>query len=201
MDRLDLRHLALPLTLALAACGGASSEGPTTPTGPPAVDALYPLAEGNVWSYDAVSDAGNHLSILRVTAVAGESVTLESDRVPYVYERRPEGLFFPEAGVWILKAPIEVGARWPSRSGRTAEITAMDLALEVRAGAFTRCVRVEEGGGPQGLTIATTYCPGVGPVRIESELATELSGETVRVVAELLGHQIADPGAAAGARN
>ncbi|MEO0324921.1 MAG: hypothetical protein AAF447_18300 [Myxococcota bacterium] len=195
MDRLDLRHLALRLALGLAftACGGASSGGATTPSGPPDVAGLYPLAEGNVWSYDAVSDAGNHLSILRVTSVAGDRITLESDRVPFVYERRPEGLFFPGANVWVLKAPLAVGARWPSRSGRTARIAAMDLSVEVRAGTFTRCVRVEEDGGPQGLRIATTYCPGVGPVRIESELATELTGETVRVVAELLGHQLTDP--------
>lgn len=189
MDRLHLRR-ALSALLVLSACGGASNPGETTPTGPPGVAELYPLAEGNVWSYDARSDAGNHLSILRVVRVVGDAVELESDRVPYRYERRPEGLFFPEANVWVLRGPIEVGERWPARSGRTAEITAMDLTMEVRAGRFERCVRVEERGGAQGLEVKTTYCPGVGPVRIESMLVAELSGETVRVVAELLGHQL-----------
>ena len=107
-----------------------------------------------------------------------------------VYQVRPGGIFRPDLGVWLLKAPLRAGASWPSASGRTARIVATDAAVEVPAGRFTGCLRVEEAGGRDGRRIVTVYCPDVGPVLVETSIGLPAAGRQVRVTARLLGHAV-----------
>ena len=104
------------------------------------------------------------------------------------YELRPEGIYRPDQGVWLLKAPVRVGASRPSASGRTAHVVSVQDRVEVPAGRFQGCVRVEERGGGDGRRITTVYCPDVGPVWVESVVELPAAGRSVRVVARLLGY-------------
>lgn len=188
--------------LALAACGGAQEAG----DGDEAIDParLYPLSEGNVWTYDV--DTGVDLSALgisRVVDVQGSRVTVEnngSSQDAIVYELRPEGIFRVASETWLLRRPIEVGATWPATGGREARVTAIDESVEVGAGTFEGCVVVVEsepggeGASPSGTgqRVETVYCPDVGPVIVDTQIATEISGQTVTVRGELRAHMLSE---------
>lgn len=189
-----------PLLAILLVCGcGPSGPGPDhAETDRLAPHRLYPLSAGNVWSYDV--DLGLEgeppaLAITRVQSVEGSRITVSSgpDQNEWVeYELRPEGIFRVASGNWLLRAPIERGAEWPSGSGRTARVTSVTESVETPAGDFTGCVKVEETGDEAGRDIMTVYCPDVGPVFVQSGMRSRLSGMTARVVARLRGYMFAD---------
>ncbi len=183
------RLALLASALFLAACGGASSNrGADDPTlREPA--RLYPMRPGLVWSYDIDTGSGPPtLGITRVVQVEGTRIGISSNGGdPVAYEIRPDGIFLPVHRVYLLKAPIEVGATWPSRSGRTARVSAIDEQVTTPAGTYQRCVRVNETGGEARIDIATVYCPDLGPVLVETDTTTELTGEHVHVRAALRG--------------
>jgi hypothetical protein len=183
------------LLVVLAGCGGArrGADGPGLDRLAPTH--LYPLVEGNVWSYNvrATGEALPTLHIQRVTSVRGDAVEIEawSDKRE-LYEIREGSIYRPRYGAWLIKAPVRVGAKWPSASGRTATVTSVDEHVEVPAGRFEGCVRVEEQGGEAQLSGVTVYCPGVGPVYVESSMRARTTGATVRNVGELLGYELAN---------
>lgn len=177
----------------LAACGSTQSPEDAEPV---TVDRLYPLAAGQVWSYnvDTGGDEPPTLAISRVVAVEGNRFEIQNNRSDSVrYEVRPEGIFAVATESWLIRNPIEEGREWPAGSGRTARIAAMGLRIETDAGTFERCVRVEEGGGRDGRRIATVYCPDVGPVIVESSMDAQITGRTATVRAELLGYGSTEP--------
>lgn len=177
--------------LALAGCGGAQSGSGAGGPDRLAPTNLYPLAEGNVWSYNVVGAEGDvpTLEVRRVVSVQGPRVRVQSWGGEEVrFETRPQGIYRPGYDVWLLKAPIRVGAEWPSASGRTARVVSVDEAIEVPAGRFEGCVRVEERGGEAALAMATVYCPGVGPVYVESGMQAKLTDMAARAVGKLLGY-------------
>jgi hypothetical protein len=158
---------------------------------------LYPMAPGSAWSYDV--DAGDGTAVLAITRVtsAGEGrAVVQGGEGATHYELRPDGIFRADRGGYLLKAPLRTGATWSSGGGLTAEIAAMDAAIETPAGAFRGCVEVVERGAPTGAVISTVYCPEVGPVQVVSTLV--LSSGEVRVVARLRGYQIGDGSAPTG---
>ena len=191
------RLLTPLLALLLAACGGAQTPGGGDE--PLTAARLYPLAEGNVWSYDVETGVGPPvLAISRVIGERGEVFEVRNDGGDAIeYERRPEGLWRVESETWLLRGPIEVGTEWASANGRTARIRSVDERVEVAAGTFEGCVRVDEAGGGDGRGIFTIYCPDVGPVVLETGLQAELSGMRASVRAELRGYMLAEEGAAA----
>ncbi len=177
--------------LLLAGCGGAAAErasdaGPVTP------ERFYPMAEGHVWAWQVEDGEGlRALAQSRVAARDGMRAVVEQNGGQrLVYQVRPDGIFRPDLGVWLLKAPLRAGASWPSASGRTARIVATDAAVEVPAGRFEGCLRVEEAGGRDGRRIVTVYCPDVGPVLVETSIGLPAAGRQVRVTARLLGHAV-----------
>jgi hypothetical protein len=111
-----------------------------------------------------------------------------------VYELRDGGVFIATDGVWLLRAPIAVGAEWESHSGRTARVTSVTTSIETPGGTFAGCVEVTEEGGDPPLRIQTVYCPDVGPVAIDSTLPLEVGEASVRVSAKLRGHDVAPTG-------
>jgi len=180
-----LGPLALSLSL-LAACGPAvqevRDEGDRF-----APDRLYPMAEGNVWTFDVDDGSGeNVFHYLRVAVAEGarREVTVPSGDVE-VYEVRPQGIFALAHDSWVLRAPIREGEEWPARSGRVAQVASTSRSLTTEAGEFEGCVLVEEGGGESGLEVSTTYCPDVGPVEIRTRLPLDLSPQPVVITAQL----------------
>ncbi len=186
---LRLAPLAV-LVFLLAACGGASP-GAARPTGDVrAPRRLYPLGLGHVWSYKI--DTGTSLDslvVMRVVRADGTHVEVSpgGGGSPTVYDLRPEGIFRPGNGTWLLRAPLEPGASWPSTGGMTATVTSVEARASTGAGDFEGCVEITEEGGDAGRAIRTVYCPDVGPVLIDTSMALDLREAPLRVVARLQG--------------
>lgn len=189
-----LTSLSVFILLVAAGCGGAQHPQGSGPDRLAPAN-LYPLEEGNVWSYNVYGAQGDlpTLEVRRVVSRKGEHAEVQSWGGKKVeYELRPQGIYRPAFGVWLLKAPIRAGAEWPSASGRTARVVSVDETADVPAGHFKGCVRVEERGGEAGLAVVTVYCPGIGPVYVRSGMRAKLTGETAQVVGKLLGYELAN---------
>jgi hypothetical protein len=192
------RPLAQFLIAACLGCASACLASCATTAAKPAaagdrlaVDRLYPLREGSVWTYDV--DTGEGLPILAITRVTrrdGERVEVTSGSAPIYYEQRADGLYRVDRQAYVLKAPLAPGAHWEAGGGSTAKVTAI-RAIETAAGTFQDCVEVRETGGSAGKLVRTVYCPDVGPVEVESSMSMGLSGQTVRVLAKLRGYDFA----------
>jgi hypothetical protein len=188
MNRYLRSHL-LPMSL-LMACAGSSP--PVQTAGHPLeVADLYPFERGNAWSYEV--DTGEDLPTLAVTRVEsfdGHTAVVQTGQQPLRYELRDEGIYVPEEGVWLLKAPLREGQSWPSRGGRTAQIRESDESVSTPGGDFSGCVRVDETGGRSNLQVSTVYCPGVGPVKVESTMSSANGGRAITVEAALRGYEL-----------
>lgn len=171
----------------LTACGGAQTGGASD--APIEPGRYYPMDEHSVWSFDVDTGSGPPvLGKAEVLSVIGNRVVIENnDNETIEYERRPEGIMRTSDSTWIIRAPLEVGAEWPGPGGRTARIAAVDEEVSVFAGQFTGCLRIEETGGADGRTIATVYCPDVGPTILEAGMDAELTGMHAGVRATLRG--------------
>lgn len=189
---------ALPPLLAtifLVACGGAMGRGGADDTSRLDPRRLFPMGAHFSWAHQ--NDPGGGLptqtSVLRVASFDGHTARLESlaNGSVRTYELRDDGIFWVESGVYLLRAPIELGAEWPSMSGRVARVTDLDASVEVPSGSFTHCVEVREEGGGSGLAIRTIYCPDVGPTLIEAHQELSLSGG-VTGTGRLQAYQLGD---------
>jgi hypothetical protein len=171
----------------VAACASGPSakpdEQPLTP------QRLYPLALGSAWSYDVETGDGEPVLAITKVSEAGEgwAGVLGGESVRR-YELRPDGLFQPELGGYLLRAPIALNARWDAGRGVTATVAAVGIAVETAAGKFGGCATVREEGAQSGAVVTTTYCPDVGPVEIHSRLV--LDHGVVEVIAKLRGYRI-----------
>jgi hypothetical protein len=169
----------------LAGCGAAQQPARVPLEVTP--HSLYPLAAGNAWSYDVDTGRERVLAVSRVERLEGGVASVRSGEQTLQYELRPDGVYRPARQGYLLRAPIAPAAEWDAGAGTIARIVAVDLVLQTPAGRFEQCVRVSEDGA-SGAHIETTYCPGVGPVIVMSELA--LSRETARVTARLRGYVV-----------
>lgn len=186
------------ITLVIAGCGAAEI-APAAPTAElSALERYFPAAEGSVWSYDV--DTGEPLKSLVITRVVmrqGEHFALSSSgSEPVFYQLREDGIFHLDSGSYLLKLPLEIGTTWRSRGG-VAEIvevgTDVRIEREEESAHFSPCVVVEERGRASSARIRTTYCEGVGVVRIETELEAALHPRPT--VATLRGHLLAEEAA------
>jgi hypothetical protein len=185
------RRLALltciALGLGIGGCGAARLPQ-AGPRGPLTSADFYPLGEDYIWTYDIDTGTGlPTLGIRRVVRATPPRFVLQADgdRSEQIYERREEGLWDVQDGVWVLRDPLLLGSEWPSRSGRTARVSAVEQEVDVPAGHFERCIEVTETGSETGPDIRTVYCPGQGPVIVESRQALRLASSgaiTVRGV-------------------
>ncbi len=171
-------------------CGGAAVEGRGGAEEARDPHRLYPLEEGHVWAFQVEDGEGMRaLAQSRVVAFDGRVARVsQNGGAELRYELRPEGIYRPDDGVWLLRAPLREGAHWPSMSGRTAHVLSVGERVEVPAGRFEGCVRIEERGGGDGRRIVTVYCPDVGPVWLETSVDLPAAGRSVRIEARLLGH-------------
>lgn len=183
--------LALFVALALASCGGTGT-GVAPPTGDLlSPRRLYPLGLDYVWSYKI--DTGTNLDtlvVMRVVRAEGQHFELSPGGGGDVstYELRDEGLFRPGSGTWLLRAPITLGATWPSTSGMMATVTSVTARPSTGAGDFHDCVEVTETGGEAGRTTRTVYCTDIGPVLIDTSLEMAVRESSLHVIAKLQGY-------------
>lgn len=151
---------------------------------------LYPLNAGNAWSYDV--DSGNATTTLAVTRVHsfdGRDAEVRTGEARLRYQVRPEGIFLPEEGAWLIKSPIEEGTAWRARGGRTGRIVATNRSQDTPAGKFEDCVEIREAGGELDLQVRTIYCPRIGPVLVTSTMRSKTSPRSLSVQATLRGYE------------
>jgi hypothetical protein len=165
------------------------------------IERLYPLRPGSVWTYDVDTGEGlPTLAITRVVARHGDQVEVSTGSESILYQLRPDGLFRPDLDSYVLRQPVQKGARWETRDGASAEISDVAKQASGPAGEFQGCVEVRESGGTNQKQVRTVFCPDVGPVEIESSLQIVLTGQSARVVARLRGYDFSGAlGAAAEA--
>ena len=119
---------------------------------------------------------------------SGFTLVTGEDRVRY--ETRPDGLFKPKSGYYLLKDPIEAGRRWDmgaETKGHVA-IAAVGFEHKLPSGTFRGCLRViEEVDGRE--RAEWIYARGVGPVAMK---IFDLSGDAPLLILSgtLRGHQI-----------
>ena len=189
--------IATAVLLATVACG--ARQGPVVEEGDRLEPRrLYPLAQDNVWSYNVYNvppeDGDPALQVLRVTAAAGNGYEVASwGGTAIRYELQPEGIWMPLHEAWLLKAPIEEGASWPTRSERIARVVDVHASAAGENETYEDCVRVEETG--EGITIGTIYCPDIGPVEVEQRFQAEISGREIHQVGKLLAASLGGAGA------
>jgi hypothetical protein len=180
--------LALGLACAAQACAGVAVHPKAAADLSPA--SLYPMRASAAWSYDVDSGDGQSvLAIARVTRTEGNLVEVATgDAGAIGYVLRDDGITRAPGAGYLLKAPITLGAAWSSGPETTARVTALGVAVSTPAGNFADCVTVDEDNTGTTQHVTTTYCPGVGPARVISEM--EIRGKLLRVDAKLRGYSV-----------
>ena len=178
------------LALAAAGCSVFKSHG---------VADYYPLKKDAAWTYRVTSyehtAAGE--SLVRTARVTGEKdgeFQLQQGEERYAYLLSKEGLMKAKSRTFILKEPLDVGAAWAievSGGGITlqgqAAITAKGVEASASGRTYKDCVVVQETYQNIGRHV-TTYCAGVGMVKLEV-YETEKGGEKLLRKAERLATQ------------
>jgi hypothetical protein len=163
------RHSRFISLVALLVAPGCVSTRPVPTAVPttPSVAKLFPLAIGNRWTYRVqFMGAEQLLSVAIVSGGQGDFI-----------DNRGQHYFFDHAGLrddkrYLLKEPPDMGRRWSAVVSLTDsedyEVVGAGESIEVPAGHFTGCVRIEgRSPGGQGVQLAEqVYCPGVGLVRV-----------------------------------
>lgn len=186
--RTTLAVIALVLGAGFAGCGGGQARTAGLDPDRLVPRNLYPMRDGYVWSYNVDTGTGmNTFAVSRVVSAEGDRYAISNGGEEILYEVREGGIFRPQTGTWLLRAPIEVGASWETTGGLTARVTSVTESVDVSAGHYDGCVVVVEEGGDSGRRIRTTYCAGVGPTVVESRQELQLRGEPLTVRGELIG--------------
>lgn len=184
------RSLA-PLLLAatLAACAGSPSQvRQGRPDHSPA--SLYPLGAGYAWSYDVETEGTPPvLAIARVTRFdSGVATIVTGPQAAQRYAVTGAGIQRVGQPGYLLKAPIALGAVWESGADTSARVASVSEQVSTPSGTFAACVVVEEQNQASGQSVKTTYCPGVGPAIVVSQM--EVRGQLLTVTARLRGFSV-----------
>jgi hypothetical protein len=181
-------ELWLPALGALALVGCASKAPPESGSaaapGPDAseVARFLPLADQTVLSYETKDEGTGERGtiILQVRRPKPASVELNDGGRVTRLELGPEGVRHTTGGYW-LKAPLEIGACWQGKSGKTC-ISGRGRAVSVPAGRFSDCLETAEQAA-SGSRVTTVFCPGVGMTLLDVE--SDAGGRYERVEARL----------------
>lgn len=187
---MQLYAAALTLSAAvLVACAGSARE---VRKGPPdqSPKSLYPLGAGFAWSYDVETEGSPPvLAVARVARFdAGVASVVTGPEATQRYAVTDAGIQRVGQPGFLLKAPIAVGSVWESGSGTQARVASVSELVTTTAGTFAACVVVEEQNRNSGQMVKTTYCPGVGPAVVVSQM--EVRGQLLTVTARLRGYAL-----------
>lgn len=193
----SLVMVALVAAGALAGCkGGPGAAEPSAPRHSPL--RLMPLAEGNVWTYDAYDQDGHGPTIAGIQVTRGTAgeftvASLFASNSRETYQVRPEGIYLPDSRGWLLRDPVVVGQRWPTRNERQAEVVNTDVRITTPRGTFEGCVQINEDGGELEIHVETVYCTDIGVVATASSMTSNMTGMTVTQRAELREYVVEPP--------
>ena len=187
--RVPPRLYAASVAFLLGACAGSAAQvRPGPPDHSPA--SLYPLGAGYAWSYDVETQGEPPvLAIARVASFSnGVATVVTGPEASQRYAVSDLGIQRVGTLGYLLKAPLAVGSSWESGPGTSARVESMSEQVKTEAGTFTACVRVDERNATSGQRVQTTYCPGVGPALVVSEM--DVRGQTLQVTARLRGYSV-----------
>jgi hypothetical protein len=158
--------------LALA-CGSAPppTERPASASGAPAgsVERYLPLRADTVLAFETWSENTNERGVLMMHVRRPRAGLVELDvggRVQRLHVE-PQGVRLATGG-WLLKAPLEPGARFKGQFGEV-EVSDVAASVEVPAGRFSGCVQTIEQSTSGQRKVTTVFCPDVGITLLEVE--------------------------------
>lgn len=159
------------------------------------VASLYPLQAGCAWSYDVDSGDGQPVlataQVIEVTATTPKRAAVKTGQAVQLYELGETALQRVGQGYDLLHAPFTLGAHWRSSVDAEARVTAIDQTVKLGTETYAACVVIDEQHTSSAQRVTTTYCPGVGPVRIVSQMTVR--GRQLRVLAALRGFGCEQP--------
>ncbi|MGD8824304.1 MAG: hypothetical protein PVI24_04935 [Myxococcales bacterium] len=186
--RMGRRPMVVIYCLAMGCASHAVPSGPDLAIDP---RDFYPLHEGNAWSYDVdTGEDSTTLAVTHVDAFDGRVAEVRTGKAVVRYEVGAKGIRIPSEQAWLLRAPLREGATWVSRGHRTAKVMSTRARAKTSAGDFDGCIEIVETGGELELQITTVYCPGVGPVSVQSTMRSKVSERTLTVSARLRGYEV-----------
>ena len=173
---MSLRTAARPLAVLLClACGlGACAKRvePSASAEAASLEAYYPLAVGNRWTYAVNGAADKRVEVAILKEEGGYFLDSQGGRFAHDAFGLRDG-----DKRYLLRGPLEVGRSWTSivsvSSTERYRITAAGVPCEAPAGHFQDCVQVESrtrADGDRVLAAHYTFAPRVGLVRLETQL-------------------------------
>jgi hypothetical protein len=192
MRRIDARISLLSLALLASAVSIGSvlvgCESTPAPKGPAAskfkgVLLYYPLEKGFQWSFmlrgpqQGPMDPGL-LAVTKCVEFDGTVALLMTGSELSELRVASDGLVRVSSNAYLLKLPLSLGQTWKGAGGAAVEVTKVDEKVKVDAGEFEGCVvTTETFRGDEARVVTTTYCPDVGPVRLEIHQTAVAPGE------------------------
>jgi len=156
--------------------------------------ALYPLRTDAAWSYDVDSgDGAPVLATVRVLRADQRFAEVQAGQKIVRYALVDGGIARANAGLgasgqYLLRAPFVTDASWASGERAHARVASTGQRVTTPAGQFEDCVEILEEHADSLQEVTTTYCPNVGPVRVDSRM--QVRGQAVRVLATLRGFSV-----------
>jgi hypothetical protein len=136
------------------------------------LERYFPLVDGYVHHYLTESSSGTRgVLIARARRVEPMQGSLQIGQREKRFRYLPDGVqILGELGAaYVLKLPLAVGARWQGEHGGAVTVLQIGAALSTRSWNFADCVVTEEQReGDRPLRLRTSYCAGVGIVRLEA---------------------------------
>jgi hypothetical protein len=115
------------------------------------------------------------LIVQRASEVSPTRATIVSGSESKAYRIAPDGLVRESSNTYVFRVPVTLGDKWVGAGGASVEVTSIDRAVKVPAGAFTSCFEVTETLPDERQH--TVFCANVGPVLIENDVRTQLGFE------------------------
>ena len=159
----------LLVVLSSTGCATAkSAPGAGGTAGNTALD-YYPLLPGWGWAYDVESEGRKVLALYSVAEVRDNVAVINSGDMRMEYLVRPDGIVRREDGLpgdYLVKLPMSAGTAW-AITGGGATVTEVEQTVVMPSGSYHGCAMVEEARSEPSRVTRTTYCKGIGPVRME----------------------------------
>lgn len=139
----------------------------------PVEEVYFPLHDGHIFHYIVKGQDGRSGFLITKVARHDETATLTSGDLVQHLTIRSDGVY-NEAGHYVVKLPMKVGAEWSGQSG-VVSVVRVGQAVETGAGKFVDCAVTREvtQGTVEIRTVETTFCPNVGLVRLEVQALGE----------------------------
>ena len=156
----------------------------------PEAERYFPLIDGHIYHYSSRGHDGREGFMVSTVKRDGNTATLTTGSTVQRLTIRPDGIY-NEVGYYLLKLPIRLGAQWIGQSG-TVEIVRHNQSVITEAGTFSNCIVTRETiqGTVELRTADTTFCPGVGLVRLDVEAKGAASSSSESVTLKYYGAPI-----------